>query len=384
MRVRNLLWLALAATLLCQAPARAMSVEEAIKLSRESGRPLLIVAGRHTCGLTQGVLQNLESPALRPMLAPYVNVFADVDGAEGRACREKYGSPGNMLPYVYVVRADGEKLFSHSGMMELPEIREMLSAQAGKAGKNLTPKEKALLQKALDGAKRAQKSGDLAEAVRSLLPLKRLGPLGELPCYTSQGSEANKLVADLIEEGKKAFKEVEEGLADGAPTLEAVLAYVKARRTFAALPALKVEVGAAARKYDHRRDLADLLHQAEALDRAQVAAASGRDPKKAADAFRKIAATYPDTDTAKLAAAELKKLAGDDAEAGDDDAPKAGHRTWTDTAGHTLKARCRGVADGKVALESGDGRVVKVPLEKLSDADRKFLKSQEEKGKEKE
>ena len=105
-----------------------------------------------------------------------MSIFVDCDKAEGRACEKKFGHPGNTLPFVFVVRADGEKLFSHSGYMESMELRAVLVAQAAKAGKVLTAKETALIEKALKEAKRAREKGDAGEAIKPLLALKKLGP----------------------------------------------------------------------------------------------------------------------------------------------------------------------------------------------------------------
>jgi hypothetical protein len=357
-----------------------MTVEEAAKLCRNSGRPLLIVAGRHTCGNTTAVLGHLQEPSLATALSPYVNVFVDVDGPEGRVCQEKFGSPGNMLPFVYVVRSDGQKLYSHSGFLKSDELRNALLSEAAKAGRGLSDKEMALVKKALEEAKRAQKKGDLGEAVKSLLPLKKLGPLGSINCFTGPGAEANQLVTQLTEEGKTILKEVDEKFSGGEPALDAAMTYIKAKRTFALLPTLKTELAAAARKYEHRRGFTDVLAQAEALDRAQAAAASPHTAKRAAEGFEKIVSTYPDTEAARRAAEQLKNLAHDDDGAPPADDPRPAYRTWTDTTGQfTIKARYAGVNDDKVSLEAEDGRKVQVPLEKLSDADRKFLKSLREK-----
>jgi peroxiredoxin len=59
-----------------------------------------------------------------------------------------------------------------------------------------------------------------------------------------------------------------------------------------------------------------------------------------------------------------------------DEPPKtagAVSRTWTDDSG-TFKAKFRGLINKNVKLEREDGRVVTVPLEKLSDEDRAFIK----------
>ena len=222
--------------------------------------------------------------------------------------RKKYGRPGNMLPYVYVLRADGEKLFSHSGSLESGELRQLLYTQAAKAGKTLSPKEAAVLKKALEDAQRAQKKGDTAEAIKSLLPLKKLGPIGSLNSYAKPAVEANKLVADLTKEGKETLKKVDADLSSNKATFDAALTYTKTKRAFTPLPTLKTDLVAASRKYDRMRELTDTLHQAEAVDRAQVLAASHRTRKKAAEAFQHVVSAYPGTEAAKVAAEELKKL----------------------------------------------------------------------------
>lgn len=55
---------------------------------------------------------------------------------------------------------------------------------------------------------------------------------------------------------------------------------------------------------------------------------------------------------------------------------KAMVRTWTDSTGkHTIEAEFRGMVDGKVKLRKMDGSEISLPLEKLSDADQKWVRS---------
>jgi len=51
-------------------------------------------------------------------------------------------------------------------------------------------------------------------------------------------------------------------------------------------------------------------------------------------------------------------------------------RLWTDSTGQfKINAKCIGIKDGKVKLEREDGAVIEVPLDKLSEADKRFLAS---------
>jgi Tfp pilus assembly protein PilX len=158
-----------------------------------------------------------------------------------------------------------------------------------------------------------------------------------------------------------------------------MLTYVKARRAFAQLPSLKAELAAASRKYDQRREFAETLAQAEALDRAEVAVAA-KDAKKATAAYKQIVADYPGAEAAKRAAEQLKELSGESADPPAADNSKPAYRTWTDSSGQfKTKARLSGVEGDKVSLETENGHKIRVPIEKLSEADREFLKAQREK-----
>jgi membrane protein involved in colicin uptake len=49
-------------------------------------------------------------------------------------------------------------------------------------------------------------------------------------------------------------------------------------------------------------------------------------------------------------------------------------RVWRDKSGtHLVAAEFRGIAQGYVALRKADGKIIKVPVDELSDADRKWL-----------
>ena len=50
-------------------------------------------------------------------------------------------------------------------------------------------------------------------------------------------------------------------------------------------------------------------------------------------------------------------------------------RIWTDRSGHTLEAEFVSESAGKIVIKNKEGICLKVPKEKLSDADQKYLES---------
>ncbi len=81
--------------------------------------------------------------------------------------------------------------------------------------------------------------------------------------------------------------------------------------------------------------------------------------------LRKVIRRYPETDAAKKARAMLGLPE-----------PQSALRTWTDTAGtHTIQARLIGFQEGKIRLEKADGKIISLPIDKLSPADQRFVRS---------
>jgi S1-C subfamily serine protease len=101
---------------------------------------------------------------------------------------------------------------------------------------------------------------------------------------------------------------------------------------------------------------------------------------------RKYGETYP---TLKDTAKEGKGTSGDEAKDGGTaenesakekpvDSSLAVLRTWTDSSGqHKIKARYRGMEDGKVKLEKSDGTLLHIAPDALSERDRRFIGADE-------
>ena len=52
-------------------------------------------------------------------------------------------------------------------------------------------------------------------------------------------------------------------------------------------------------------------------------------------------------------------------------------RTWTDNTGKfSVDAEFNGMSFGKVQLKKNDGKIIKIDLEKLSDEDREWIKTE--------
>jgi hypothetical protein len=314
--------------------------------------------------------------SLAPLVAQFVPLKIETDGPQWGAWARKYTSEGNGIPIIYVIRADGEKLYGKSGALG-DQLPLFLRAQLVSAGRILSPAELSHVQSAVAEAKEALTAGDSFTAVKRLDALKKIGPAGKLGSYAAAALEADRLVAQLTEEGKAALAAAKEKLA-GDDKLEGALAILSANRIYGALPELKKELGTAERELKKDASLKETVAQAEAIDKALALVSTKNGKKAASEALAKIAARYPNSPAASLAQQKIEEISGDAPTKSAADRPGGPPivRKWTDVTGtYTIEAELVEKTADEVKLKRTDtGEIVAVPVSKLSAADREFLK----------
>jgi hypothetical protein len=315
--------------------------------------------------------------SIGPLVAQFVPLKIETDGDKWGSWANKYSHEGQGIPIIFVIRADGHKMYGKSGGLG-EQLPQFLAAQLVSAGKILSPAQLTQVQDAVDDAKKAHAAGDSLTAVKRLDALKKLGPTGKLGSYAAPALDADKLVAQLVEEGKAALAAAKEQLA-GNEQLAGALGILSANRIYGSLAELKKDLGTAER--DLRKDgaLRELVAQAEAVDKALALVSSKSGKAAAVEALTRVVTRYPDTQAATLAQEKIAALS-DGAAAPDATATSVAgkYRTWTDVTGKfQVEAELVESTEAKVTLRlKKDGKTVTLPLEKLSQQDREFLKSQ--------
>ena len=259
-------------------------------------------------------------------MVQFVPLKVETDGEDWGNWARQYPPEGNSIPIIYIIRADGQKMYGRSGGLPGDALPQLMTQQLAQAGRIFNDHEFALLEKSLAAANKALADGDAHAAVKTLTGMRKLGPLGNLGSFAKAAVEADALIKKLTDEGKTRLEEAKQKIAAGNPPFEAVLALVETERVYGLLPDLKNELGAAVR--DLRKDAAlrTTLEQAEALDKAKGLLALSGGKTRAAGALKHVVVRWPESPAAKLAAEQLEKvapgsLAGD---AGEAKAPASG------------------------------------------------------------
>jgi tetratricopeptide (TPR) repeat protein len=238
----------------------------------------------------------------------FVPLKVDTDGENWGQWARKYAPEGNGIPIIYVIRADGQKMYGKTGGMNgdvLPKFMLQILAQAGRV---FNEKEFVLLEKTVETAKKSFDAGDTAAAVKSVAMLSKLGPLGNIGSHAKAAVEADALVKKLTEQGKAKLDESRQKISAGSPPFEAVLALVETHRTYLPLPELKGDLTAAMRELNKDAALREASEQAQALERAMALLETPSAKSRAAGALKQIVAKWPDAPVAKLAQEQLVKV----------------------------------------------------------------------------
>jgi hypothetical protein len=277
-------------------------VDAVMNQAARAGMPVLALASTDSCTEAGPLRQRLAGDAaLRPLVARFAFVELRMSGDDKwtwKRWQERFDTHRRQSPQLFVIRADGRKLFSGDPPADLAGF---LRHQLGQVGQPLVPRQADLFEAQLRAASELQTRGDLAGAVRSVTPACRV-PSFARPVVESIAFRA--AVADRM------LDRIERAAAEpGADTdrLAAVELLVAAAEEFATtLP----DVARTARENvaEVGRDPAgrEMVRQAQALHHAAVAARRSADRGLAL--YEQIITTHPQSPAATLAAVRLRSL----------------------------------------------------------------------------
>jgi hypothetical protein len=290
----------------------ASNLKDALDRSARTGRPLLAMAGSKTCGPCQELLKRLSTDAsLAAFLAAYIPLKLDTDSPEWQTFSQRYQAPGNGIPILFVIRADGQQIYGQSGSHPGAQLPTVLQQGLSQCGTILTDQQVVQAEATLAKVNKLLTEERTDEAVAALVPA--LGAYGG--SYAMAAQQVVKLGEELTTRGQKVLADAEQKLAIEDVALEGAIELVAANRTYVRLPEMNLALRDAMRKYRKEDATKELLRQAEQFDKA-AQYAKKKQPKKAMSAYQAIAAKYEGTHAATLAETKIAELEGQGIERG--------------------------------------------------------------------
>ena len=346
------------------------SVADAVREVKRTKRPVFAVSYSDTCPVCQRLLKTLASEeSLRPVTAQFVNVRINVESPEFRPWERSYPRPSTSIPGVYVVDSSGKAIDLRAGGQSVEELRTMLSDGLQEAGRLPKAEQLAALRKAAEAARPLVASGDFSGA---LLALKAVQ--GELAQFydglllSDEGRAIRQIIDPIVTDGQRRLNEALASKSDAWATAWTI-ACLKAE--FGSFAAFAEQIDVAEEEFSKDAAQKVLLRQAGELYRAEQLYGADRS-ERGRKALERIVAKYKGKPVARMAA---NVLIGREIEAASGAARD--YRTWSDRTGKfSIKATFRSAVGGRVSLLRPDGKVIEVPLEKLSEADQQFVARQ--------
>lgn len=297
----------------------------------------------------------------------------------------KYPVNQNAIPILYVIRADGEKLFAAAGSLTGDQLPQMMSAALQNAGRIFSDAEAIAIEKAVRASESALESQNVLAAATSLASLNALGTLESIGSYAEPALNVESQFEQLRTAMEARIQSATDELIESENPLSAIVALLEVEAAMKAMPTSKAKASEVAKELRQNKSLAGLVAKADSLIKARTLAASmiPRVHSRAESAYGTILRKFPETDIAKMAKEELKALNPDskflkpanptpsEMQTRSDD-----YRKWQVADGSfSTIAKYLQQKDGKVQLQKRDGKKIVVEIKILSQSDQAFLES---------
>jgi len=302
------------------------------------------------------------------MTVQFVPLKVTTKGEEWGRWARKYPPEGKGIPIIYVIRADGKKLYGKSGTLPGPQLGALMRASLAESGRVLNNNQVGLLKSTIEAVRAAMEKEDTAAAVKALSAVNKIGPPGELNSFSTVAQEVDQLAVELVEQGDQTLADAQGKLADSETVFDGAMLLAGAKVAYAPLTAMRKKVAAAYAEANRNAEAKEALQQAEAIQKA-LARRSIRDGKVAARDLSRVIERYPGTPAAEQAAAYIEEITGQPPQVDPSDAAD-GYRTWSDATGKfRIEAKLVAKKSGWVQLQTKDGKKISVQIKKLSPED---------------
>ncbi len=301
----------------------------------------------------------------------------------------KYPVDGNGIPRLYVVRADGEKLFGAVGSLPGDKLPQMMTAALQMSGRQFNEVEATALKSAGEKAKSELSNNNPLAAAHALASISSLGAPDELGSFARTAVLAGEAFEELQKQLESQVDDAQSKLSASGDqeTLTALVKIAEAENAYSLFPKLRKSAGGLTREIKKEKPLADLYTQASGLVKARALVYSPKRNVKlrASSAFASLIRRYPGTEVETLARKDLEEIDPDAAILSADTpsmtvSPNASKpttfRTWTSKSGtFETEAMYLQQKSGKVQLQLRNGRKIVASIDQLSESDQAYLRT---------
>jgi thiol-disulfide isomerase/thioredoxin len=305
----------LAALFITTNQALSQVLDAAVVESQRTGKPILAICTSESCPPCRALKQRFATDPEIQQLANthFVPINLDVGTPDFKTWAAKFGMAGKGIPMIYFVSATGEVLHKQSGAPSGQGLNRLLlqvAAQAGPAVANQGavakkgPNEEMVA--AVREANQLITARKIPQAVEVIVPYA-----DQIKAAARSNQPAEKLLVRIFNElnhgGEASLRAAKKKLADDEKQFFGLLALMKTRREYGALPAVGPKVDAELDAFRDDPKMESWLKQAEMIDEGR-AAETPDDNGDAIAKYRKVIQAYPHSIGSKLCSMRIEQL----------------------------------------------------------------------------
>lgn len=310
-------------------------------------------------------------------LAPYVTQFVplkvDTATPEYAELQRKHRSEGNTIPKIFVIRADGKKLYAKSGSLSGDQLPTLMVAAVREMGRPLSPTEAKTLAEINQEIKAAIDKKDWRTAGQLFRKIKKLGPFGGITSFAKAAVENNQLASQMQTSIEEFATEFASSIESAETRFEAGIQLMQLKSDIGTLPSFRKGINELEKslrsKLENSKKLSELKSVAAAIRKLDHASETAR--TRAVTTLQDFVESTEDATAKEFISGLMKQV---ETPLPQKSPPK--ERIWTSNDGKfSIKATYLKSDGVNVSLKKSNGETIAVPLSRLSKTDHQYVKT---------
>ena len=298
----------------------------------------------------------------------FIPLKIEASGSAWSQWSKKYSHEGNSIPIVFVIRADGEKLYGKSGSLPGEQLYQLLNSSLNNSGVLLDDRQLASVSVAVQKTEKLIESNDHQAAVKQLMRISKVGTPGQIGCYADVAISADELAKQLTDSASAILEDAKKKIAEPETRFDGLTDALKCADTYGRLPVINKEFKTLRSSWNRDDEIKASLKKAKQFLKLDKQTTKGKIPRRL-DAIRAFVDKYPDDDAMTARAIQL---------VGDVVRPELAQNngevvTWVTKSGETFEGLLivNFGDDGSIEIKTpkGDSKAVKLEdLDRVSQA----------------
>jgi hypothetical protein len=223
----------------------------------------------------------------------FIPLKIESSGAAWSEWRSKYSYDGKTIPIVFVIRADGEKLYGKSGSLPGNELYQLLNSSLDNSGVLLDDRQLSTISETIQKTEKLLADDNPQAAVKQLMRISKIGTPGQIGCYADVAVAADDLAIKLTDKAAGMLKEAKTKIADSETQFDGLADAMSCADTYGRLPVINKEVKSLRSQWSRDDDLKATLKRVKQFQKLEKQVRKGKIPRKI-DSIRDFVTKHAD------------------------------------------------------------------------------------------